>query len=227
MATEDKKQFDKPSNIILLINKYLNILSFLIVIIVLILGFFILLQPKINNIQSTRGDKLPEVQRKEEDLRSLVNQIDKLKNKYSEIKSERADDLDKLYKILPLDPDIANLFLIADRLANEYGFKLLSIDMAEPDKKSIKKQKKEDGVIKKEAWKSLIIHMVVSQIDDRNDAYGNFKKYLSGLENNLRLIDIETVSFEGFTSVEESFPIFNFSLITYFNNQENEQKENK
>ena len=224
MAGEDKKQFEKPSTYLLLFNKYSKIIVTLLTIFVLFLGYYLLLQPKIIIIQSTRGDILPEVERKEVELKELVEKVKRLRTKYNSIKNERTTDLTKLYTVIPSDPDIANIFLKADRLANEYGFQLLALDIAEPSKKIIKSKK---GVkeVKKVPFESLIIHMVLAQVDDRNNGYQSFKEYLGGLENSLRLMDIETVSFETFIASEESYPTFNFSITTYFNKEKDEKDQ--
>ena len=71
MAEEGKKEFDRPSKLLLLLNKYNKYLSAIIVVFTLILGHFILLQPKISLIQSTRGILVPEVERKEAELKKL------------------------------------------------------------------------------------------------------------------------------------------------------------
>ena len=221
MAEEGKKQFDKPSNLLLLLNKYNKYLSAIIVIFTLILGHFVLLQPKISLIQSTRGILVPEVQRKEAELKELIKDLEELNVKFASIKKDRSVDLDKLYKIIPNGQDIADIFLIIDRLSNKHGFQLLSLDVAEPSEKTINKdknrKKKEEERKKKESLESLILHVVVAQAD-KEEGYEKFKEYLDGLENSLRLMDIQTVNFEGFTEEAEIFPTFSFSILTYFNN---------
>lgn len=219
MSKDNKKQFDKPSNILILANKYIKLISLLFIIFTLAFGYLFLLQPKIDLIKSTKQNELPEIEKKEDDLRELITKLSKLKTKYNNIKSQRTSDLEKLYKIVPDNPDIANIFLISDRLANQYGFQLLSIDITEESNRGNKKDKEE---VVKSGLQSLIIHMTVAQVDNGDDAYNKFKEYLGGLENNLRLMDIQTVSFEGFSENEEEYSIFNFSIITYFNNQGNE-----
>ena len=221
MAEEGKKQFDKPSNLLLLLNKYIKYLSTIIIVFTLILGHFVLLQPKISVIQSTRGVLVPEVERKEEELNKLIKDLEELNIKFAAIKKDRSVDLDRLYKIIPNDPDIANIFLIIDRLSNKHGFQLLSLDIAEPSEKIVKKGSKKKDIekenIAKESLESLILHVVVAQAD-KEEGYEKFKEYLDGLENSLRLMDIQTVSFEGFTEEAEVFPTFSFSILTYFNN---------
>jgi len=221
MAEEGKKQFDKPSNLLLFLNKYTKYLSIIIVVFTLALGHLILLQPKISLIQSTRGILVPEVERKEEELKKLIKDLEELNIKFAGVKKDRSVDLDKLYKIIPNDPGVADIFLIIDRLSNKYGFQLLSLDIAEPSEKTVskgrKKKDEEKENIPKESLESLILHVVVAQAD-KEEGYKKFKEYLDGLENSLRLMDIQTVSFEGFTKEAEIFPTFSFSILTYFNN---------
>ncbi len=224
MTSKNKQQFDKPSNLLLIFNKYIKIISLLVIFVTLIFGYLIVLQPKIDVIKSTKQNEIPEIQKKEDAIKQLLSKLNNLEQEYNTIKSKRSNDLEKLYKIVPNNADIANIFLIADRLANEHGFQLLSIDIAEPNNKSIieknKEKIKKGEKIKEEVLQSLIIHMVVAQVDN-NDGYEGFKLYLAGLENSLRLMDIQTVNFEGFSDNEESYSTFNFSIITYFNNQDN------
>ena len=217
MKEGNKNQFDRPSDILLLFNKYLKIVFSLVIALILIFGYFLLLQPKINTIRTTKGDITQELVKKEEKLNKLLTELGDLEIKYNDIKNRRSQDLEKLYDVIPNNAEIADIFLIAKRLANDYGFQLLSIDIVEPSNKGNKKGAEE---IKESDLKSLVIHMVVAQVNDLGNGYDAFKEYLNGLENNLRLMDIQTVSFEGFSDAEnETYATFNFSIITYFNKQ--------
>lgn len=256
MANRNKKeiQFEQPSDILLLANRYVMLMVGIIVLVVLIGGYLFLLQPKIKSIQSVQVEDQETEERRLQN-QELLNNIKILEEVYLDIKDNRAEDLALLKKMVPTNPEIAELFVTANYLAQQNDFELVALDISEVTDDSegyVKEVPAEmDGsqtteeindsinnpaavdyvkdVNLMDSLKSLIIHMTVAIEDtssDEIDPYTSFKQYLSDLETHLRLIDIQTVTFNEFAPAEEaeateegqevSVITFNFDIITYF-----------
>lgn len=131
MRSKNKEiQFEQPSDILILINHYLLIILAIIVVAILAVGYFFFLHPKVQDISSIKQE---DTQTQENKLQNekLLNKIKELESEFNNIKSNRRDDLDKLKLILPEEPQIAELFVLADTIATNHGFKLTSIDISE------------------------------------------------------------------------------------------------
>ncbi len=212
MRGKPQIKFEQPSNILLLANKYVLLVSGIIVFSILLTGYSLVLSPKIKDIKiATEETTLTE--EKEVNNKELLSKIKKLKEEYNNIKVDRQRDLDRLSNILPNTPETAELFVLADRLAKDRGFQLLDIDIAE----DIKQENVEEN-----SFKTLSIHFsLYKDINPLGESvYESFKLYLSDLESNLRLMDIQTISFdeliEELPEEGEGGQIFNFSMIMYY-----------
>lgn len=137
---KDKKQveFEQPSDFLLIINKYILVIVGIVVIVILSLGYLFFLKPKLEGIRTTQ-DESTETQERKLQNENLLTKIKELKNEYEDIKNNRSDELDKLKKIVPYDPQIAEIFVSADRLALEKGFKLVSINITESKEQVVSK----------------------------------------------------------------------------------------
>lgn len=246
-------QFEQPSDILLLANRYVMLVVGLIVLVVLIGGYLFLLKPKIDSIQSVQVEDQETEERRLKN-QELLNNIKKLEAEYQDIKDNRADDLALLKKMVPTDPQIAELFVTANYLAGENGFTLLELNISDSVDQPNEKISPIDTVAPPEATlsedtavqnngldlptnyfegvnlmdslHSLVLHMTISWSAEGLDPYEAFKSYLNDLETHLRLIDIQTVSFNQLQPViqadnqnETQSPaetMFNFDIITYF-----------
>lgn len=218
-------KFEQPSDALLLVNRYIIVIMAVIILSVLAIGYFVLLRPRIDEIKAIEQTTGEEEGRKLNNEK-LLRTIEELSDEYELIKTERQLDLENLKKILPENPQIAELFVMSDRLADERGFELSAITISQnieservqeqagattdeedgiPYEKSTEEKAIEELIEVYSDLKSLTIHLTLSQIpqfeEDKNgdpvqiSPYVSFKEYLNDLENNLRLIDIKSVTF--------------------------------
>lgn len=214
MANKEEIKFEKPSSALMLVNQYLWVLLLSILLVILLIGYFFILSPKIDQISQSREDTNIVVE-KQAEVDSLIQKVTDLNEKYSALEKRRANDLIKLKKILPEDPQIAELFVIAERLANRRGFSLSAIDIADSTQNSVNQTEFPEGL------HAMAISLAVSrEITEDNpladDPYDAFKVFLDDLERNLRLFDVQTVSFSGIGEPNATSLSFNFTLTTYF-----------
>ena len=122
--------------------------------------------------------------------------------------------------MLPSTPETAELFVLVNRLAADRDFQLVNIDIVEKIK-----DKEETEPVEESSLKTLNINFSLYKSVNSNEeetVYETFKLYLADLESNLRLMDIQTISFDILEEVieeEEDVEIgevFTFSMIMHY-----------
>lgn len=237
MASQNEIKFEQPSSLLLLANKNMWMILGSIVLVILASGYFLVLQPKITSIISSNSS-LNTINTKDIAAQKLTNDIEALTKSFNTLEASRNNDLKKLNSIVPKGEQLAELFVLAEKLAQRRGMSLDSIDVsslaektatAEPPQgrgergpaEGEKKPAETSGVantntlVDDKNLQALSINMAVAQtIADPNiNVYGEFKNYLDDLESSVRLLDIESVSFSG---TEDGLLSMNFTIKTYF-----------
>ncbi|MCD4761184.1 hypothetical protein K8R42_04780 [bacterium] len=265
MAKKKDVQFEQPSDILILVNRYILGILGLIVLSVLVFGYLFILQPKITNLELVEEETTETEELKGHNEKLLVR-IKELEIEFKDIKENREEQLNSLKMMVPENPQVAELFVLADYLATERGFQLMSIDISKDTsgivEVDIGRSEEEvdpqstiddpetnttvsdiENIISQNSMadedistlNALIIHMSIasppvldSEEGNATSTYGLFKKYLVDLENHIRLIDIQSVTFAGFVSQTEeetkdtksekavADSIFNLDIITYY-----------
>lgn len=221
MPDKSITQFDQPSGALLAANRYVWIILLAVVVVTLFVGYFLILQSNFSNIGSARDDTSA-VNQTLKTATDLVEELSQLEQGFSAVEAQRMNDLRKLHNILPNEPQVAELFVLAERLALIKGFYLDSIDIVQAQAAVGK-----DGEVVSQTGtlSSVGINMHVTQIMDEDnppteDPYDLFKQYLADLESNVRLMDVETVSFSGVEGGSDGVAgaglSLDFTLNTYF-----------
>lgn len=236
MSTQGHKeiQFEQPSDILLLANRYMLFIIALIVLAILILGYFFVLKPKIDNINSIELATTASESRRRGNEK-LLTKLKALEVEYEDIIHNRQEDLDFLKRMVPQGEQVAEFFLIADRLAQARGFQLTSIDISDVLAKKPSNLDDDlaeaeivtvDDLLASSGINTMLVRVSVSkQISEEDDisgieVYNNFKDYLAELENNIRLIDVQAINF-GPIAAETYFKgtinySFDLDLVTYY-----------
>ena len=183
-----KQKQSKKKNIGGILLKYVTVYFKLIpptlLILILILGYFLLIKPKYDQIiqvvETTNTQQENEFAKTKEYFDNLIL----LQRNYQKLDN---DDIEKINKLLPGKPEIENLLVMIETLANKNNFLIGSIQASWDEKESknimdVNKQKL--GI------REVNVTLPVSEID-----YNGFKKLLNVIENNLRIFDIRTISF--------------------------------
>lgn len=219
MANQNEIKFEQPSQLLLMVNQNLWAILGAIMLIIFAFGYFFVIAPKIKSIGENKTT-FAELNSKKAAAEYLAKDIESLTKSFANLEAGRSQDLKKLHAILPQGEQLAELFVLAEKLATRRGFVLESINVTGLDKEK-KEAKPVDTADQKNtessetidnSLKALSVSMVVSAPSANVDPYVNFKSYLDDLESSVRLLDVESVSF---VSGEESLTM-NFTLKTYF-----------
>jgi len=142
----------------------------------------------------------------------FIRTVEKLMEKYK----NNQEILQKLDSILPNNKDIPNLLVQIEALANDSGivFNDMAISAAE-EKASSKAQEVRTGEVSQgnlpTGYSAVSISLKLSA------SYESFKSFLRAVENNLRLVDVDSISFSN-QAKEEGNNVFDFEMVlkTYY-----------
>ena len=217
-------KFEQPSELLLIFNRYLILILFVLVVGVIISAYFFLLNPKIEAIGLVREQDIETEERRMQNER-LVQRIQELAMEYRSIKENRVSDLERMKKILPNEPQIAELFVLADRLADEHSFILAAVNISDKGEAIFENSPEDEAAVQLDegSLKSLAVNLNITRLleegeeseNSGEEVYNDFKAYLDDLQKNLRLMDIQTISF-GELSSSASLAGFSLDIITYY-----------
>lgn len=237
-------QFEQPSALLLFFNRFWIIITAILVGAMLLSGYYLFIQPKMNRNDALRENVL-QASLDEDKSQQLLRNLEVLQGTYKNIIKDRQADLDRLKEIVPNNPQIAELFVLSDRLAKQYGFQLQDINISDVNEQtSVSVQNTatdENGDPINQVATSTpkinnIVFLKVLKIDFKvspialkdeltieaannvavTNYYATFKNFLDALEKNLRLTDIQTVNFSSLQEDTLSAPTFQFSVQTYY-----------
>lgn len=186
-----------------------------IIIIILILGFIasvVLLDvPKAQSVLNLR-QQIKTQEGKLAEKRDLMNIVEKLTASYK----EKQDVLGKLDYIMPSNQDVPNLIVQLEAIANQGGVILqdVNITVGESQKGESKATEVRTGETQTgtstSAYRFLVVDLKL--LGD----YPAFKNFLQALEENIRLMDIESITF--MSKTESATPLFEFEVVlkTYY-----------
>ncbi len=174
------------------------------VLIIFVLGYFLFLQPRYDDIVNQKNDLASE----KTELSSLENELLQLNSSKESYKSLDSATIDKINSILPDSKNKDDLPALFENIALKNGLLLTSINVnpqiageaggnAEETINSIQSGNGEIGKIR--------ISLQVFGTD-----YANLKKFLIALENNLRLLDVNKIDFSPATKKTT------IDLVTYY-----------
>ncbi len=165
----------------------------IIFILIAISGFFLFANPLMSDISdlnvkaSSYNDALG-------NSKMLENERDKLTAKYNSIDPE---NLKKLEKFLPENVDNIRLILEIEQIAAPYGMALSNVKYSTPQAVPAGSVPQQGGVFQGGAGgKAVSSDYGVFDLEfSTSGKYNNFLNFMRDLENNLRMVDISSISF--------------------------------
>ncbi len=223
MALKEQKSSSAVNSLNVFLNKNVKMLRLAIFILVLLLTYFFLLQPKITDL---RQEKAVLATKKVEELAGLQKyylSLQELEAVVNNFKVNKAQSFERLAQILPSEAEVPNLIAQLEALTQASGFRLTAITFAEAQaaKTTSKKSTKSTGSeetptkIKEEAFIPELdpaVHVINISMKVSGGGYLELKKLLDNIEKHLRIFDVNSI---GFSSAEGENS-YNIPLQTYY-----------
>jgi Tfp pilus assembly protein PilO len=195
----DKKTKQQINN---LLNKYFKWVILLVVVFILITGYFWVVKPKYEETMASLEERLDLEKQEYLSKKKKMQKIEKLAMTYNEINDRK---IKRVNHLLPTDYSYESLFTEINALVSNNGMLLTDIGI----KESEAKDSDEKG-----AEKDLpnLIKITEIEVEVMGVNYSGLKNLLSDFENNLRLLDITGVNFDpGSSSVSLVMQTYSFN----------------
>jgi len=174
----------------------------ILVVVVITIGFFVFVIPKYKSISDNINTKDQEKKLELDYLNNYQLELTKYKTSYEKLEKE---DIEKVNKIYPSLEDVEELFTELAVLVKKNGLLLNSIELKKFEEKNVQKTaaKKEDNAQKEGAISELSddIGVVDINLSISGVNYKSLKNILRTFENNLRILDIQSLSFQSGNSL--------------------------
>lgn len=177
----------------------------LILILIFILGITLVIFEIITPLYTEIATVGVEIRNKQSDLakaKIIVEKIDALNTKYSSM----TDEITQINNLLPADKNLPEIIATIESLASANGVNLQSVSF---------QSQKTTGENLNNIETFLDYNSLGVQLNANVGAYENLKSFIKAIENNLRLLDIGTVSF-GVSNDQIGGYKLNINLLTYY-----------
>ncbi|MBD3247667.1 hypothetical protein GF382_00055 [Candidatus Falkowbacteria bacterium] len=191
-------------NINRFLNNYFKWFVFIVVILILIIGYFKFIKPRYDQMKKTI-DLIN--QQREDDYYAKKQELEKIKDlllAYSRISPSYVEKID-----LVAPPKIDELFTEINQLIMNNGLLVQAVNFSVVGDRT-PGNKKEQATKEKDYFASGDIGQIRIGITVRGTDYESFKNLLHSLENNLRLIDVENLGFSPGTNATS------LTMVTYY-----------
>lgn len=178
--------------VLLYLYKYFNILIILSAIIVLLLGFYFVIEPKRNSISGSLDAANQERQKSKEDLGNLITSINKYKSSFDKI--DKADK-DKMNAMIPEKLKKEELFIQFENMVKSSGLILSSLAIKESVKKDSANLRTAKTADKADVSLPQNIGAAVLSADISGIDYRAFINFLKTIEGSLPLMNVKKLSF--------------------------------
>jgi Tfp pilus assembly protein PilO len=228
---EEKKkpQLESASAALQLANQYQVWFLVLLVVAIIGIGYLLLLGPKFTELQDKNDNFIPNKQRVLADLNKIEQKLVQLESKFNQVQITRAEQLEQLFSFLPSEPDYASLFVQAEFLAENNNMELQTIDVTRTLERPLAERRDPSPAQAQspteQSLEVLPANVRSVQVSLRLGAgsYEDFKQYLEALERNIRLYDVQTLSFDSIDPETGDIGGFTITAKTYYQlRQDNE-----
>lgn len=180
-----------------LLNTYFDLFVVVFVVFLLFIAYFLLLKPKVDETISAISENISS---HEKLLQAEKNKLASLQEAIASYQKISEVDLLRVNGILPNDYDKEALYGEIEEFVKQNGFIPTSITLTkESENKTADKNANTDNkaVVDKNSSKigEINISLALSGID-----YAGLKNFLGAIENNLRLMDVKSLSLNGANS---------------------------
>jgi len=223
MAKILKKQKQPTNQLNAFLNKNYKLFSLLIMVGILLLGYFFLVGPKIKTLNDYKNNQLANKQAELKILEDYSIKMSALENLIEQYKISHQQDLNLLLQALPDKAQLPELIAQLDALVRASGFQLANLSFTEKTyQDTLNKVAREilPEEIQSETANALPDNLMVVEIvvNLKSADYPAFKNLLNNLERHIRLFDLISVNFAPASDAGAGSG-FTLALRTYYLNQ--------
>ncbi|MFA6255493.1 MAG: hypothetical protein WC675_05760 [Patescibacteria group bacterium] len=205
-AKEVKKDKKRNPALMLALIRYHKLITALLVILIIFLSYQFILEPKYQQVSLGGRYNLATLEEELNKRETYLNSLKELAGNYQKISQEQVENLKK---ILPAEKDIPSLFVQLQALTEQHNLILATISINEiSEASSTKKSKVQEETPPAPGIKKLDISLNLIGKEGGNN-YLAVKEFLTTLESNLRLFDVNSVYFSP-TSANYSINLFTY-----------------
>ncbi len=184
----------------IVIYKYFKLIVVLEVLFVFVLGYYFLINPKIQQLLESR-EILKNKTLELETLKQYQVKSRDLETAYQKIKTAKTAELGELKNILPQERDLPELIAQTEALVMSQGLIPGNITINSSGKSRVQKQSQDGTEVTRESTETaqddLIKEVEISlSVLGGDGTYLKVKKLLDAMEKHMRLIDITSFSFD-------------------------------
>lgn len=171
-------------------NKYFKPILILSVLVILAVAYFVFLSPLMAKRQELSESVIKNKRDELQKTQLIHDGLSQLTDRYSEIDEYLVD---KVLNILPSSSDLPNLYYTLEQLASNANYRLLSTNVSLPSDKNKSNAELDTPIGVDEPKKIKRVDIILNL---EGSGYSNLKKFIDSVENNLRLFDIKSVSYD-------------------------------
>ncbi len=168
-------------------------LIILLVLVIIIPGYYLLIKPQYHLYKSN----LAQINRLDKELKINLKQLASNSKIVSDYESINKLDKEKIEQILPTAPRAADLYVNLQSIAqqNNLSIETLFVNPAKPT--PVKKIIPGKKIEKNDLSSGLsLVNKINIDFDLQDVSYAKMKKFFRDLETNLRLLDVQTFTFD-------------------------------
>ncbi|MFA6391837.1 MAG: type 4a pilus biogenesis protein PilO [Patescibacteria group bacterium] len=202
------------NTVLVFINKYFKYIQVAVIVILLISSVYLILLPKYRQIS---GEGYLDYENKQLTLDAKKKQLvelNELKNDLSQISTAETE---RLGKILPSSSQIPDIFLQMESLALESGLTVNSVSIKDSGAAQNAASSNQTAPNGKSAVTNKLgaIKTITVSLSVKGDTtYESLKILLDNIENNMRIVDLDSLSFV--PPLDEEEGSFSLNLNTYY-----------
>lgn len=199
----------KPNQILIFISKHFTEVLIGVVIFWLFVGYLLVLHNKIFSEQESVGKMQMQLEQQLVLKQKQLADIDKLFQSYQSLDQSH---FYKINRILPEESEGPLIFAQLDALARANESILMSVQVSEVSEQNLSELKLQQEVNPPAGVKAVNVEASLLAKAGR-EGYGFYKELLQSVENNLRLFDLESITFSPGLSV------INLSGVVYYQSE--------
>lgn len=190
-----------------------RLLSLIVAVVFLFGAFFIYfnaIQPAYEEVQAARG----EVYAREDFIETQKNVVEQVKLALEQYQGK--EELQRAVSMaIPPGTNQSEIAHQVSALATQNQLTIQSLSAATPTVQNVKEVEAAAGANNNFKVKPLGVLSFQLKV---SGTYANFKAFLSNLENNIRVVDVKSVSVEELGKSNQDFYLFSITVATYYQN---------